>query len=222
MRSIICALIVLLPWKLRRLVLQRFFGFDLHPTSHIGLAWIFPRKLVMERGTHIGHFTVAKGMDLMVLREHAVIGRLNWFSAFPTGTTSRHFAHMEERKAELVLEEHAGISNRHIIDCTERVTIGRFATIAGYRSQILTHSIDLMICRQDAKPVTIGDYCFVGTSCTILGGAVLPDHSVLSAQALLNGPQHEPYRLYAGVPAAAIRVLDADVQYFSRSEGYVF
>jgi acetyltransferase-like isoleucine patch superfamily enzyme len=215
------ALIVLLPWKLRRLALQRFYGFELHPESHIGLAWIFPGKLVMERGTSIGHFTVARGMDSIVMREQSRIGRLNWITAFPTLTESAHFAHLTGRKAELVLDEHSAITNRHIIDCTERVAIGRYATVAGFRSQILTHSIDLMICRQDAKPVTIGEYCFVGTSCTILGGAVLPDHSVLSAQALLNGAQHEPYRLYAGVPAVPIRTLDADVQYFTRSEGYV-
>lgn len=221
MKFLIRAFVVLLPWKLRRIVLQRFFGFSLHPESRIGLAWIFPRELVMERGASIGHFTVAKGMDRVALAERSSIGRLNWISAFPTGTSSAHFAHLTARTSHLVLAEHAAITNRHIVDCTERVVIGRFATVAGFRSQILTHSVDLAECRQDAKPVTIGDYCFVGTACTILGGAVLPDHSVLSAQALLNRAHHEPYRLYAGVPAVAIGALDADLKYFVRTEGYI-
>jgi acetyltransferase-like isoleucine patch superfamily enzyme len=212
---------VLLPWKVRRPLLQRLFGFRLHPQSHIGLAWVFPRELVMERGASIGHFTVAKGMSLLAMAEHSRIGRLNWISAFPAGTASLHFAHLTQRRPDLVLGEHAAITNRHIIDCTERVSIGRFATVAGFRSQILTHSVDLNACRQDAKPVSIGEYCFVGTASTILGGAVLPHHSVLGANSLLERAHAEPYRLYGGVPAAAVLTLDAEMGYFTRSDGYI-
>jgi acetyltransferase-like isoleucine patch superfamily enzyme len=216
------ALVVLLPWRLRRIVLRAFFGYQLHEHSRIGLAWVFPRHLVMQRGATIGHFTVAKGMDVVAMAEHSSIGRLNWISAFPSGTGSAHFAHLADRKPELVLGEHAAITHRHIIDCTARVTIGRFTTLAGFRSQVLTHSIDVAECRQDAKPVAIGEYCFVGTACTILGGAALPDHSVLGARALLNKPQHEPYWLYAGVPAVPLQALSPTMKYFTRSEGFVW
>jgi len=221
MTTLLRALVVLLPWRLRRLVLQRVYGFRLHAESRIGVAWIFPRELVMERGASIGHFTVAKGMDRIAMGERSHIGRLNWISAFPAGTRSAHFAHLAERVPQLVLGEHASVTNRHIIDCTERVEIGRFATVAGFRTQILTHSVDLAECRQDAKPVTIGDFCFVGTACTILGGATLPDHSILGAHSLLNRACEEPHRLYAGVPAVAIDALAADLKYFTRTEGYV-
>jgi acetyltransferase-like isoleucine patch superfamily enzyme len=221
MTTLLRALVVLLPWRLRRLVLQWLYGFRLHAESHIGFAWVFPRELVMERGASIGHLTVAKGMDRIAMGERSHIGRLNWISAFPTGSGSAHFAHLHERVPQLVVGEHASITNRHIIDCTERVEIGRFATVAGFRSQILTHSIDLAECRQDAKPVTIGDFCFVGTACTILGGAVLPHHSILGAHALLRRVYHEPYRVYAGVPAVEISSVDASLKYFSRAGGYV-
>ena len=35
-----------------------------------------------------------------------------------------------------------------------------------------------------AAPITIGDYCFVGTNCVLLGGSVLPSYSVLAAKSL--------------------------------------
>ena len=39
-----------LPWSLRRRALNSWFGFDIHPSAKIGLAWIFPGKLKMEAG----------------------------------------------------------------------------------------------------------------------------------------------------------------------------
>jgi len=220
MKALLQLMLVLLPWRVRRPLLQRLYGHVLHPSSHIGLAWVFPRKLVLASGARIGHLTVVKGLDQLSLGPEATIGRLNWISAYPSGET-RHFTHLRQRNPSLVLAEHAAVTNRHIIDCTECVTIGRFATVAGFRSQILTHSIDLRACRQDAKSVTIGEYCFVGTACTILGGSVLPHHSVLGAQALLNKAYTEPYRLYGGVPAADVGPLDEDLGYFTRTTGFV-
>jgi len=220
MRTLLRALIVLVPWPIRRHLLQWIYGYRLHPSSRIGLAWVFPRKLVMERGARIGHLTVAKGMDLVAMGDEATIGRLNWITAYPSGH-SRHFAHLRERRPQLLLGAHAAITHRHIIDCTEQVKIGRYTTFAGFRSQVLTHSIDLTAGLQDAKPVVIGDYCFVGTACTLLGGSILPDYSVLGANALLNKAQHERYRLYAGVPAAPVAQLDGEMKYFSRPTGFV-
>jgi acetyltransferase-like isoleucine patch superfamily enzyme len=219
-RRLLQVLVALLPWPLRRHALQRLYGYRLHETSRIGWAWVFPGALVMGPGTRIGHFTVVKGLDHLSLADHARIGRLNWITAYPSNSPP-HFAHLVSRSPKLVLGEHAAITNRHIIDCTESVSIGRFSTIAGFRSQILTHSIDLAVCRQHAKPIAIGDYCFVGTACTILGGSTLPDYCVLGAHALLNRSYRERLRLYAGVPAKEMAILTRDMKYFLRTEGFV-
>ena len=220
MRSLFRLLVVLLPWALKRVVLRSVYGYDVHATASIGLAWVFPTRLVMGAHSRIDHLTVCKGMELLSVGERANIGRLNWISAYPLDLPP-HFAHLSARKPQLIVEEHASITNRHIIDCTEEVVIGAFATLAGFRSQILTHSIDLAECRQDAKPVRIGRYCFVGTACTILGGTVVPDYSVVGAQALLNKAYADSYRLYAGVPAKAVSPLDPGMKYFTRTDGYV-
>jgi acetyltransferase-like isoleucine patch superfamily enzyme len=213
-------LIVLLPWPLKRFLLRVLYRYELHPRSHIGFAWVFPRKLVLHEGASIGHLTVCKGLQLLELGSHASIGRLNWISAWPPNQPP-HFAHLQTRRPQLIVGAHAAITHRHIIDCTDEVTIGEFTTMAGYRSQILTHSVDLAECRQDAKPVRIGAYSFIGTACTMLGGTVVPDHCVVGANALLNKAHEDSYRLYAGVPAKAVAELDPQMKYFARAKGYI-
>jgi acetyltransferase-like isoleucine patch superfamily enzyme len=212
---------LVLPWPIKRSILEKQFGYSIHPTSHIGFCWIFPRHLVMEENSRIGHLTVCKNIDLLRLGAHAIIGQLNWITGFPSGP-SRHFAHQPERRPELVVETHAGISSRHLIDCTARVRVGAFATIGGFRSQFITHSIDLPAGRQSAEPIEIGEYCFVGTNCVVLGGASLPHHSVLGAQSLLNKKWPDAYRLYGGVPAKPLKELPQEMEYFRRTEGFVW
>jgi len=213
-------LIVLLPWPLKRFLLRVLYKYELHPRSRIGLAWVFPRHLVMGEGASIGHLTVCKGLERLELGAHTSIGRLNWISAWPLNQPP-HFAHLTGRKPQLILGAHAAITHRHIIDCTDEVTIGAYTTMAGYRSQILTHSVDLAESRQDAKPVHIGAYSFIGTACTMLGGTVVPDHCVVGANALLNKAHDETYRLYAGVPAKAVATLDPQMKYFTRAKGFI-
>ena len=221
MKTVLMFFSLLLPWGMRRSFLEKQFGYSIHPDSRIELAWIFPRHLVMEEGSRIGHLTLCKNIDLLHLGAHAIVGQLNWITGFPSGA-SRHFAHQPDRRPELIIETHAGISSRHLIDCTARVRIGAFATIGGFRSQLLTHSIDFEAGRQTAEPIEIGEYSFTGTNSVILGGSILPHHSVLGAQSLLNKKWEEPYRLYAGVPAKPLKELSPEMEYFRRPEGFVW
>jgi hypothetical protein len=48
----------------------------------------------------------------------------------------------------------------HLLDCTDRIEIGRLSTIAGYRSIIITHGIDYVNSRQICRPIKIGDFCY--------------------------------------------------------------
>jgi acetyltransferase-like isoleucine patch superfamily enzyme len=119
------------------------------------------------------------------------------------------------------LGDHAAITKHHHIDCTNRITIGAFTTIAGYSSQLLSHAIDLQHNRQHSEPILIGSHCFLGSNCVILGGSRLPDHSVLGALSLLNKAHLEPWGLYAGQPAQWRKQIDREAAYFSRQRGYV-
>jgi acetyltransferase-like isoleucine patch superfamily enzyme len=211
----------LLPWSIRRELLEKQFGYSLHPSSRIGIAWVFPERLIMEEQTSIGHLTVCKNIALLHLKAHSSLGRGNWITGFPLGTSSRHFAEEADRQPQLILGEHSAITHRHLIDCTNSITIGKFTTVAGFQSQILTHSINLQRNRQESAPVRLGDYCFLGTNCVLLGGAALPDYCVLGAKSLLNKTFTEPYYLYAGVPARPVQELSREDEYFRRAQGLV-
>jgi acetyltransferase-like isoleucine patch superfamily enzyme len=219
-KTILIALSFLLPWQLRRAFLEKQFGYQIHPTARIGFAWILPNRLIMEERSSIGTATVCKNIDLLHLKAHAIIGRGNWITGFPLGP-SRHFAHQTDRRPELIIGEHSAITNRHLLDCTNSVTIGKFTTFAGFHSQIISHSIDLEQNRQSSGPVRVGDYCFVGTNSVLLGGSALPDFCILGAKSLLNKSFTETYQLYGGVPASPIKSLPHDYKYFQRTEGLV-
>jgi acetyltransferase-like isoleucine patch superfamily enzyme len=210
------------PWFLRRRILNKCFGYKIHPNARIGFAWVFPKELILAADSRIDHFTVAIHLNKIELGPKATISRGNWITGFPREAKSLHFKHQMDRKAELVLGEASNITKNHHFDCTSHIHIGRFTTIAGYQSQFLTHSIDVYENRQDSHPILIGDYSFVGTNVVVLGGSTLPSHSVLGAKSLLNKQFSEEWILYGGIPAKKISEIPRTAKYFTREEGYVY
>ena len=210
------------PWVIRRKLLNKWFGFKIDRNAHIGLAWIFPKELVMSEGANIGHFTIAINLDKIEMGIQASIGRQNWITGFPTKTDSPHFTHQPDRKAELIIGAFSAVTKKHHLDCTNQIIIGHHCTIAGYDSQFLTHSIDIIENRQSSSPIHIGHYTFVGTNVVVLGGAQLPDYCVLGAKSLLNKKFEKQWTLYGGVPARETKTIPADAKYFSRIDGFVY
>lgn len=221
-RKAFCLLGLLLPWPIRRRLMIVLFGFELHPSSHIGLSWVLPQKLVMGKGATIGHLNMIRGLDKLELDDYARIGRYNWIYG-ASGADPTLFRFGRPRASELIMGRGSGIVKRHLIDCTNKVTIGSYALVAGSRSLLLTHSIDLEKGVQDSAPIDVGAYSFVGASCTILGGAALPDQSVLGAMSLLNRAHTDRLTLYAGVPAEPRKTLDENDAWFAdrRDDGVV-
>jgi UDP-3-O-[3-hydroxymyristoyl] glucosamine N-acyltransferase len=219
MKRLAALAVVFLPWALKRWLLRRFWGYQIAEGARIGLSYIFPRHLVMEEGARIGHLNVAIHLERMACGAHSIIERSNWITGHPLG--GGHFAHRTGRDPALLLGAHAAITKQHIIDCTDKVEIGAFTTLAGYHSQIITHGIDVGEGRQDCKPVRIGAYCLVGTRVIVLGGAALPDRSVLAAGSVLNKAHGEPFAVYAGQPALRVKGLDPEAAYFHRPRGFV-
>lgn len=214
-------IVIFLPWPLKRHALQLFWKYSLHPSSCIGLSWIYPRSMILHQYARIGNFSVAVNLDYIEVGCSSTIDRNNWITGFPTQTSSIHFAHQKDRKAHFIIGAHSAITKGHHIDCTNTVNIGSYTIIAGYRSQFLSHSIDLYHNRQHSDPIVIGSHCFVGTSCVILGGSILPDYSVLGALSLLNKPHDQVQTLYTGNPAKPVRKLSPETLYFTRTTGFV-
>lgn len=195
-----------------------FFGFDIAPSARIGLSFILTSNLSMGEGAMIGNFNVIKNLESLVMGECATIGQGNWISGY---MGARHYSDEVSRRSEFLLAPHSAITNRHIIDCTNTVSIGEFTILAGYGTQILTHSIDLKRNNQTSSPVVIGSYCFVGTDCCLLSGTALPDRSVLSAKSLLNSKLEDVGCIYGGVPARRIKLIDSESLFFKRNIGFV-
>jgi len=221
MKALIQVLLFVLPWKIRRYSLIWFWGFKIHPKARIGFSIILAKKLIMEKSSLIGSLTICKRIDLLHCKEESQIGTSN----FITGFASREidaFSHRVNRKCELVLERHAHITSRHFLDCNGGIYIGEFTTFAGIRSQIMTHSIDPYLNRQDAEPIYIGKYCFVGTGCILLKGSRLPDYSILGAGSVLNKAYSDTGFVYAGAPARPVKKLNIDeLKFFNRQNGFV-
>ncbi len=212
----------LLPWRLKRFLLIRFFKYEIHPSAKIGYSWIYPKKLIMHSNSKIGNLNVAIHLDLISIGKYSSISRGNWITGFPSKTNSKHFSHQNERESKLLIGEHSAITKNHHIDCTSTITIGNFVTIAGYNSQLLTHSINILENRQDSSPIIIGDYCFVSTNVVVLGGAHLPSYSVLGAKAMLNKKMNQEYCLYGGIPAKFINEIPKTAKYLNRSTGFIY
>ena len=209
---------ILLPWPLKRRVLNSLAGWDLHENARIGFALVNVGKLSMERGARIHAMSVIKNLTEVSLATNAYIGPWNWISCSPP--RSGQFRDIERRR-ELRLGDESAITMRHYIDCNDSVTIGSHSTLAGVRSQVLTHSIDLSRSEQRTRPVTIGDYCFIGSGSIITGGSNLADYIVVGAGSVTIGTLPQSYAVYRGNPAVFERELDKDIGYFVRGEGSV-
>ena len=212
----------LLPWKIKRYVLNKYFLYDIAPSAHIGLSFIYPHFLRMKDGATIGHLNVAINLDSIEMGRNCIISRSNWITGFPTNTDSLHFAHDKERQSRLIMGDESSITKNHHIDCTNVVRLDEFAAIGGYNTQILTHSVDMYECRQDSKPITIGKYSLVATRSIITGGAELPAYSVLCAGAYLGKKYDKEWTMYGGVPARPIKEIPKTAKRFSRTSGYIY
>lgn len=222
MKKILSILVVILPWKIKRLIYIKVFKYKIAPSARIGFSIIFPKMLIMENNSKIGSLTYCKGIDLVHLEESSKIGTLNWITGFPSNNSQTgHFSYDKNRFPALIIKKHSAITSRHMIDCTNTITIGEFTTVAGIRSQLLTHSINIFNSRQESLPINIGNYCFISTSVICLGGTTIPDYSVVGALSLCNKKYEDCYSLYGGVPAKKIKDLGKDTKYFNREVGYV-
>lgn len=214
MRRAILLLTVLLPWRVRRTVLNRIPGFEIDPDASIGLSLVAPRRLKMGPGSRIGHFNVIHGIESLDMEEQTLIGGFNWISANLGDYTNPE---VEGREPRLVLRRFSGITTRHYLDCSDRIEIGEFALLAGLRSVLLTHHMDMDTGRQGCAPIGIGAHSFVGTNCVLLGGAALPARSILAAGSVLVDRPGVELRLYAGSPAREKKSYEDGTGWFART-----
>jgi acetyltransferase-like isoleucine patch superfamily enzyme len=214
MRFVWAGLMVVLPAPLRRELGRRLLGWDIHPTAYIGRSVILVRHLAMGPGASIGPRNVIRNLELLRLEEGASIATRNHIIGWPLGSTL--FPHSPNRDPSLIVGRHAMITVGHEIDCCDRVEIGDYSALAGFNSQILTHSLNLVRDRQEARPVVIGDRSAVMSACILQSGARVPSRSIVSAGSVVTTKLKKELTLYRGNPAEPVRALPETLQYFLR------
>lgn len=225
MRSLLQALVIqfasrLLPGTTRQKLLRRLYGHEVHPTARIGLSLVAAEHLDLARDSGIGHFTVIRGLRELKLAEEAQIGNFNWIVGMPLGD-GEFYKDFPDRDPSLQIDYASVILHRHVIDCTDKITIGQLGGLGGYRSTLLTHGIDIRENRQTCGPITIGERTMIASNCVLLAGTNFPSHSVLAAGSCARARNEEP-GLYSGVPAKRVAELPADAKFFTRTSKMIY
>jgi acetyltransferase-like isoleucine patch superfamily enzyme len=213
LRRVLALLMILLPARPRRLFAIHVLKWDIDPTAYVGRSVFLVRHLSMGPETSIGAMNVFRGLDELRLGTGAKIAQRNWVSAHPLAHTMHSPG---ARDASLVFGDWAIMTNGHVIDCSDRVEIKAHAAIAGYRTQILTHSLDLVRDRQVTGPVEVGEHSAVMSGCLLLSGTSVPAYSIVSAGSVVTTKLTAEHTFYRGNPAQPVRTLP-DLRFFRRT-----
>lgn len=217
MRLVWAFLMVVLPASVKRRLVVRFLGWDIDPTAYLGRSVVLVKHVSMGPGASIGPMNVIRDLEELRLGPGASIASRNWVTGWPL--TTDVYRHSPDRDPSLVLGEGAMITVGHEIDCSDRVELGDYASLAGFRSQILTHSLDLVRDHFVTGPVVIGDRTAVMSGCMLLSGTTVPARTIVSAGSVVNTKLGEELTFYRGNPAEPVRSLPASLRFFRRGLG---
>lgn len=214
MRLLFAYVFAFLPMPCKRIVARYVYRWDIHRTAYIGPSVLTVRSMSMGPGASIGGRNVITNIDELHLGEGATIGSGNMIKGWwdhPTQT-------LPERNPSVYLAEHAQIASYHYIDCVDSLELGRHAAIAGFRSTVLTHTIDLVRDRYVAGSVVLGDYAVAMSGCLLSAGSRIPARSVVGAGSVVATKLTEELTFYRGNPAEAVRPLPERLAFFHRGE----
>jgi acetyltransferase-like isoleucine patch superfamily enzyme len=219
MKKLLMLAITPLPSRVKVFVYRRLLKFDVAVDASIGFSLIVCQRLVLESQAIIGHMSVIRGEMTLHMKAQSSIGQFNWITG---GNADPDYFKTSDRHPGLVLGEHSSITSRHVLDCTDRIAIGRFTTIAGYRSIFLTHGIDYRASRQDCEPILIGDYCLIGSNVTVLKGVTIANRTILGAGSVLAKSIPSELGVWVGAPARRVGDLTGEEGYFRRDVGHIY
>jgi acetyltransferase-like isoleucine patch superfamily enzyme len=215
-RLAIALLMLVLPQRLKHEIARRVLRWEIDPTAYIGRSVIVVNKLTMGPGASIGPRNVIRTLEELRLEEGASIATRNWIAGWPLGADV--FARSPNRNPCLILRRYAMITDAHEIDCSDRVELGEYSALAGFRSQILTHSLNLVKDKFETAPVEIGARSAVMSGCILQSGTRVPARSIVSAGSVINTKLSKELTFYRGNPAQEVRELPDHLQYFHRGE----
>jgi acetyltransferase-like isoleucine patch superfamily enzyme len=187
-------------WILRRI------GNEIGENVQLGPALVINcGRFMLADDSVIFGMNLFRNLAAVKMGKRAIIGQLNQFTAAPL------YQRASFRAGFLSLEEHAGITNRHYVDCSGQVLLRPYAAIGGVQTTVLSHQIDLQQNRMSVGKIVVDENAIAVTRCVLLMDSHLPPRSVLGAHSLLMKfpADHEGKSgLYAGSPAQFIHGLE--------------
>jgi acetyltransferase-like isoleucine patch superfamily enzyme len=207
--------VALLPGPLKRLVYRAVFGYRIGARVRIGISLIDADHVELGDGTRVGHLNlitrvgtlttgietrigmlnVIRGGERVSLGRYSTVMRFNVLNAIPDHDCTTNPV------SELVLGDGAIVVSGHRLDFTDRVTLGRNVIVGGRSSSLWTHN------RQQTRPISIGDFCYLGSEVRLAPGARLPEGCILALGSVLSSEIETAHSLVAGVPARVVRPL---------------
>ncbi len=216
-RVLLVVLVGVLPASPLKNALLRRLGWRVGADASIGPC-LFVRigSAEVGEGAAIGPFNVVRDLQSFELGDGAIMGQWNWLSAASPLVQGIGGSEVGAFR----LGRHSAVTSRHYMDASGGIRIGEFTTVAGVRSTIITHGIDLQLSRQSVRGCSIGDYALVGSNVKLVPGAHVPDRSLVAMGSVVIPGLDATDSLYRGVPAtpAAKRLVG---KYFSRPRGPV-
>jgi acetyltransferase-like isoleucine patch superfamily enzyme len=229
-RLFIKALIAVLPSWLKRPLYRLFFGYKIGKRVRIGLSIIDVVDCRIDDDVSIGHFNFFTGTKNLSIGDHTRIGHLNVIRGGDEVRLGRYSEIIRfneinsipepdvvnETDPRFLLGDGSVIVASHKIDFTDRVEIGKRVILGGRNSSLWTHN------RQMTKPITIGDYAYVGSEIRVAPGGEIPPRCVVGIGSVITKKLDGENCLIAGVPAKTVNSLGEDglflTQYKTRKD----
>ena len=163
--------------------------------GHFNLFWK-TEELIIEDHARIGHLNLLRGGNRIVVGRYAEIFRTNVINSIPEPDAET------QPRPEFQLGAGSVITTGHWIDFTDAVTIGVRSILGGRHSSLWTHS------RQWTRPISIGNFVYLGSEVRLAPGAVVPSHCVVGLGSVVIDAIRGKGLLLAGNPARAVKMLD--------------
>jgi acetyltransferase-like isoleucine patch superfamily enzyme len=219
LRTAAHAALSVMPSAIKVPVYRRVFGFKIARGAKIGVSMLDvdhlemaedsrighgnllsrTQKVTLARGAEIGFLNVLRGGDEIAMGDYSTVMRFNVINAIPDNDCTT------ETVPKLTLGPGAYVTSGHRLDFTDRITLGTNVIVAGRNSSLWTHN------RQVTKPITIDDFCYLGSEVRLGPGAQMGANAILGMGAVLVG-KAEGGHVHAGVPARPLRELDPEEQ----------
>ena len=217
-KLLLLASIAFLPSFLKRPCYRILFGYRIGRRVCIGLSILDAASCEIGDDARIGHLNLIIGVHHLVLGDHVRVGHLNIVRGGDEVILGRYSELLRLNEINSIPEpdvvnpvdprftlgDGSVVTTGHKIDFTDRVTIGRRTIIGGRNSSFWTHN------RQKTRPITIGDFAYIGSEIRVAPGASIPSRCIVGIGSVITSEVAGEGWLIAGVPAKPVKELNGD------------